>query len=134
MKVHGACHCGAIAYEAEVDPAGVEICHCADCQTLTGTAFRVSVTTDAERLRLLRGEPRLYVRVADSGNRRAQAFCGACGTPLWSVAAGEPTAPHTLRVGAMAERDRLPPRRQVWCRSAQGWLAAVPGLPGSQRE
>lgn len=134
MKVEGACHCGAIAYEAEVDPAGVEICHCTDCQTLTGTAFRVSVTTPAASLRLLRGRPNTYVRTAESGNRRAQAFCGTCGTPLWSVAAGDPQAPHTLRVGAMKQRDQLPPRRQFWCRSAQPWTSALERLPGVARE
>lgn len=36
MIVHGRCHCGAIAYEAEVEPGNVNICHCRDCQTLTG--------------------------------------------------------------------------------------------------
>jgi len=28
MKVEGRCHCGKIAYEAEVDPTAVQICHC----------------------------------------------------------------------------------------------------------
>jgi hypothetical protein len=59
MKVEGACHCGAITYQAEVEPDGVEICHCTDCQTLTGTAYRVSVTTPAASLRLLSGRPSL---------------------------------------------------------------------------
>ena len=43
MKVTGRCHCGQISFEAEIDPAQVRICHCADCQTLTGTAFRTTV-------------------------------------------------------------------------------------------
>src|SRR3954463_5227240 len=55
MKVHGSCHCGAIAYEAEVDPARVVICHCVDCQTLSGAAIRASVPAPAEDFRLLRG-------------------------------------------------------------------------------
>ena len=38
MHVTGKCHCGKIAYEAELDPAGVAICHCSDCQMLTGSA------------------------------------------------------------------------------------------------
>jgi hypothetical protein len=39
MKVSGRCHCGQISFEAEIDPSQVRICHCTDCQTLTGTAF-----------------------------------------------------------------------------------------------
>jgi len=36
MKVQGSCHCGRITYEAEVDPGRVSLCHCTDCQTVTG--------------------------------------------------------------------------------------------------
>lgn len=36
MKVHGSCHCNQVRYEAEIDPALVNICHCVDCQKLTG--------------------------------------------------------------------------------------------------
>ena len=43
MKVEGRCHCGKIEYEAEVDRTKVQICHCLDCQTLTGSAYRVTI-------------------------------------------------------------------------------------------
>ena len=43
MRVTGACHCGTITIEGEADPERVSICHCTDCQTGTGSAFRVSV-------------------------------------------------------------------------------------------
>jgi hypothetical protein len=45
MKVTGGCHCGHITYEAEVDPATVRVCHCTDCQKLTGTAFRANIAS-----------------------------------------------------------------------------------------
>ncbi len=40
MKITGECHCGAVAYEAEIDPVKVGICHCADCQALSASAYR----------------------------------------------------------------------------------------------
>ena len=43
MKITGSCHCGAIAYEAEVNSNAVRVCHCTDCQRLTGTAFRTTI-------------------------------------------------------------------------------------------
>ena len=82
MQVHGACHCGAIAFEAVVDPARVTICHCTACQNLTGTAYRVTVAASAEGFRLTRGSPKTYIKVADSGNKRAQVFCAECGSHL----------------------------------------------------
>jgi hypothetical protein len=37
MKIDGRCHGGYITYEAEIDPEKVMICHCADCQDLSGS-------------------------------------------------------------------------------------------------
>jgi len=45
MRIDGRCHCGYITYEAEIDPEKVMICHCTDCQTLSGSAFRTVVLT-----------------------------------------------------------------------------------------
>ncbi len=45
MKIDGHCYCGEITFEAEVDPNGLNICHCTDCQTLSGSAFRINPGT-----------------------------------------------------------------------------------------
>jgi hypothetical protein len=42
MQIDGQCHCGRIAYQAEIDPVRVSVCHCTDCQALTGSPFRVT--------------------------------------------------------------------------------------------
>ena len=73
MKIDGGCHCGNITYTAEVDPDKVGICHCTDCQTLSGSAFRTSVRATKEAFHL-HGEPKIYVKTAESGAKRAQAF------------------------------------------------------------
>ena len=85
MKIDGACHCGQIRYEAEVDPAKVVICHCTDCQTLSGSAFRTVVPSEANSFRLLAGKPKVYVKTGESGNKREQTFCGDCGSPIYAV-------------------------------------------------
>ncbi len=74
MKIDGGCHCGYITYSAEIDPEDVGICHCTDCQTLTGTAFRTSVRATKEAFHI-DGQPKIYIKTAESGAKRAQAFC-----------------------------------------------------------
>ena len=110
MQVDGRCHCGYVRYTAIVDPASVAVCHCSDCQMLSGTAFRTGVSTIEGSLALQSGEPRLYVKTADSGARRVHAFCAECGTPVYSTAADVPAeapARHTLRVGCLSQRAQL---------------------------
>ena len=84
MKIDGHCHCGEITFEAEVDPDAFNICHCTDCQTLSGTAFRVNIPAPTEHFVLLSGTPKTYVKTAESGNKRLHAFCGSCGTPIYA--------------------------------------------------
>jgi hypothetical protein len=127
MKVHGRCHCGELRFEGEVDPAQVSICHCRDCQTLTGTAYRVSVPAKAADFHILNGAPRIYVKTAENGNPRAQAFCATCGTPIYASDVAHP-AVYNLRVGALAERAELKPVRQIWCRSALSWVQNLSGM------
>lgn len=127
MKINGACHCGAISFTAEVDPARVVVCHCSDCQTLSGAPFRAVVPVPIGQFSL-EGVPKTYVKTAQSGNRRAQVFCPACGTPLYAT---EPEDPVTIviRLGCVEQRARLKPARQVWRHSAMPWLDEVAGLP-----
>jgi hypothetical protein len=120
MEVTGRCHCGRIQFRSRVDPRKISICHCTDCQILTGTAYRISAHTAVADYQALRGEPKTYVKTADSGAKRTQAFCPDCGTPLYAEALENPTV-RSLRVGCLDERAALPPRRQIWCRSALAW-------------
>jgi Glutathione-dependent formaldehyde-activating enzyme len=70
MKVNGACHCGIITVEGEADPEKVTICHCIDCQTSTGSAFRVTVTVPGDTFAIT-GQPTIYLKTtAESGTPR----------------------------------------------------------------
>jgi hypothetical protein len=129
MKIDGSCHCGAITYEAEVDPERVQVCHCSDCQTLSGSAFRTVVPAIDGSFRLLSGTPTTYVKTAASGNRRAQVFCPRCGAPIFSGPADGAAGALGIRVGTIRQRDRLPPRRQQWCVSARDWVRTLATVP-----
>lgn len=128
MKVDGSCHCGAIRFEAEIDPDKVRVCHCTDCQQLSGTAFRVVAPCPEQQFHLLKGTPKIYVKTAESGRHRQQAFCADCGSALYATS-DEPAGARSLglRVGVLAQRRELAPKRQFWVRSALPWLPVLPG-------
>ncbi len=133
MKVEGSCHCGEITFEAEIDSDAVRICHCTDCQTLTGSAFRVTVQTLVGGFLLRSGSPKIYIKTAESGNRRAHAFCSTCGTPIYSTATQEPRA-YGIRVGTLKQRVELRPKRQIWYRSALSWVTELIEIPYVERQ
>ena len=132
MQVDGACHCGSIRFTATVDPNKVIVCHCTDCQRLTGAAFRVVVPAPIESF-VLRGEPKRYVKVAESGAKRIQAFCPECGSPVFAMALENPTQV-SLRVGLLNQRSRLSPSVQIWKRSALPWVNTLASVESCERQ
>lgn len=134
MKIDGGCHCGKIAYEAEIDPEHVEICHCTDCQILSGSAFRTIAMTVEDGFTLLSGTLKLYVKTAESGRQRAQAFCADCGTPIYACAVGDGPKIYGIRAGTARQRAQLVPKMQIWFRSILPWLPEFAGLRTLQKK
>jgi hypothetical protein len=103
----------ATAHEGEADPETATICHCADCQMLSGTAFRIAVPVPSDKFRIVTGEPTIYVKTAESGNKRQQAFCPRCGSPIFSASPDEGPKSYVVRLGTVRQRDQIVPQVQI---------------------
>jgi hypothetical protein len=134
MRIDGRCHCGYITYEAEIDPEKVMICHCVDCQTLSGSAFRTVAFAREGTFKLLKGELKIYVRTGESGNKRPQGFCPECGTPVYSTTVGDEPKVHVIRLGSVRQRNELVPKVQLWARSAQHWMSDLGSIPKVEKQ
>jgi hypothetical protein len=132
MQIDGACHCGAISFTAHIETTRVMVCHCTDCQVLSGSPFRAVVGAPISTF-TVRGTPKSYVKVAQSGNRRVQVFCPECGTPLYATSPENPTSV-MIRLGCVEQRALLKPAVQIWQHSSLPWLAELPTVPGSPEE
>lgn len=134
MIVSGACHCGQIKFEAEVEPSDLMICHCTDCQTLTGSAFRAAVPASPQNFRLIEGEPRIYLKIAESGSRRHHAFCGNCGTPVYRMPTDN-NPNYALRIGNLDQRlDFGIPTKQIWTASRLPWVTQMSAIPETEKQ
>lgn len=80
MKVDGQCHCGAIAYEAEVQEVSITICHCTDCQTHSGSAFRANIFAPATSFLY-----KLAPRISERETMRMNSFREVRGQWWWFV-------------------------------------------------
>jgi hypothetical protein len=136
MTIHGSCHCGDIVFEAEVDPSRAVICHCTDCQMMSGGPYRSIVSAKELTFRLLQGEPKPYFKVGDSGNRRELCFCANCGSHIYATSVVEDVPKGqrmlSIRTGLLREVAQLVPQVQVWCQSKVPWAQDIAGLPEIQ--
>jgi hypothetical protein len=132
MRIDGHCHCGAISFEAEITALEARLCHCVDCQRLSGSAFRANVQAPASGFNLRGSTLRSYIKTAESGARRRHAFCGDCGTPIYACAEVDPES-YSLRLGTITQRAAFKPMRQIWRRSALPWVDAIGGIATSDK-
>jgi hypothetical protein len=102
----------------EINPDAMVICHCTDCQVLSGCPYRIVVFSSNVTI-CNEGKPKEYIKTSEAGSKRAQSFCPTCGTQLWAT-----TVENTLglkgfsiRAGTILQRKDLKPSRQIWCRS-----------------
>lgn len=133
MKIDGNCHCGAIKFEAEVDPRAGVVCHCNDCQRLSGSPYRAMVPVSAAAFSMS-GSPATYIKVAESGRRRAQVFCRECGSAIYSADVDQPSI-YALRLGVINQRkDMGAPARQIWCEEALAWSGDLTATPSFAKQ
>ncbi|MEQ8665518.1 MAG: GFA family protein [Rhodospirillales bacterium] len=134
MKITGGCHCERITYEAEIDPGTAFLCHCDDCQIMSGTAYRTVVRIPESDFVLKSGTLKVYVKTSESGRRRAMNFCGDCGTHIYATSVGDGEKAFGLRLGTVDQRRDLRPSSQWWHRSALDWVGDVETLPAHETQ
>ena len=129
MKTTGSCFCGAIEYGAEIGEGRFGICHCRDCQILSGSAFRTTAVVPPASFEITKGEPRAFDKTADSGKVRRLLFCGDCGTHLCSMPSdpSEPGGFVSLRVATSRDFPSLVPAAEIWCGSKARWMPEIEG-------
>jgi hypothetical protein len=74
------------------------------------------------------GEPKLYVKDADSGNRVSRAFCPECGCMLFLQVSARPDLVG-IRVGTLDDPSWFRPEADIFVKSAQPWDYMNPDLP-----
>lgn len=134
MKIDGGCHCGQITFRAEVDPDHILICHCTDCQTLSGSAYRTVAPAKEGTFETISGKLKMYEKTAEDGSIRIQAFCPDCGTPIYSSPPQGTPGFFGIRVGAIKQRGQLVPKNQIWTRSSQTWTQDLSDIPKTETQ
>ena len=119
IQVNGTCHCGNIEIEAKIKLSEVRACHCTDCQKMSGAPLRAIAVGPAEKVKI-KGIPKEYIKIADSGNKRIQAFCPECGSQLFATDMKKTL--YNLRTGFLEQKNELKPKTHVFTQSSMSWI------------
>jgi hypothetical protein len=135
MKINGNCHCGKITYSAKIDRDTAYLCHCTECQSISGSPFRWAVPVAEDNFHLLTGHPKTYIKkVSEDGVESHQVFCPDCASPLYATNSKPGPKTFNLRLGTAMQRDQLKPKIQYWHRSVQKWVDDIDKMESVETE
>ena len=107
----------------------VHCCHCRWCQRETGSAFVINAIIEADRVEVIKGNPKLINTPSSSGNGQKIWRCPECQVALWSNYYGAGDTIHFVRVGTLDDPDQLPPDIHIFTESKQPWVTLPPDIP-----
>ena len=127
MERTAQCSCGHLSVTVEGDPELVVLCNCEQCQRRTGSLFGVAAYFGKDKVTVVSGKPKTFVRGSESGRKLSMHFCPDCGSTLyWDLE----MLPEQVgvAVGCFADPDFPPPQRSVWCRTKHRWFEFPPSF------
>lgn len=132
MKIAGGCYCKKVRYEAEGEPLMRGLCHCRECQYISGGGANVALAMPASGFKYTQGEPESFAR-DDLESPVTREFCGTCGTSLLSK---PPSFPDMviLKVGTMDDPAQYgEPDIAFFCADRQSYQYLPEDMPTFDR-
>ena len=133
--IRGGCLCGGVRFNYSGELGGslglVTLCHCSQCRKVAGFAVAV-VPARAAEFTITQGED--LVREYESSPGKFRAFCGVCGSPVYSRRASLPDALR-LRLGVLDNPpEGLEIQAHIFTEGAPTWMEAddAPRYPGAE--
>jgi hypothetical protein len=119
--LNGSCLCGAIHYEIKQALHSIVVCHCKNCQKVSGSGASHNAIIPVEAFHMLSGKTKCFRDTAESGNLLLRYFCGDCGSPIFSQRENAPDI-LVLKVGTLDDSSAMQVAMNIWTRSARPWM------------
>lgn len=116
--IHGSCLCRSVQYEYAGDFGTITVCHCSDCRKAQGTNNVIAAPVNATQFHWMQGQELIVEYESSPGKKRA--FCGQCGTPLYSRREDLPDVLR-LRMGSIDSSIDATPVAHIYAANLPAW-------------
>jgi len=131
FSAEGGCACGEVRYRLTRAPLFVNCCHCRSCRRETGAAFALNALIETAAVEVLSGAPQAVDTPSESGKGQRIVRCRSCRVALWSHYGGAGAHLAFIRVGALDDPARFPPRIHIYTASKLPWVQLPPDVPST---
>lgn len=126
IEHRGSCLCGNIRFTVRGELPPVQICHCTQCRQAQGGPFATNIPVALAAVTFESGEGMLRFYESSPGKERA--FCGVCGSPVFSRRRSIPDTVR-IRAGLLHEPVTVSLGFHAHMGSRASWWPVDDGLP-----
>lgn len=123
--ITGGCLCGKVRYTVSQPVVNIIACHCTNCQKTSGAGMSHNTPVATSAVTFTGAQPKIFADTAQSGNTLYRAFCGDCGSSIYSQRAKTPEM-MVLKVGSLDNPDAMKLIMNIWTNSARPWVHIDP--------
>jgi hypothetical protein len=110
-----------VTYSVDAEPVWQGVCHCANCQRQTASAFSAVIGVPSEALTVQGDTLASFTTVSEGFQSTTERrFCCSCGSPLFSTIESMPEVAF-LKAGTIDDISWFEPTAEIWTGSAQPW-------------
>ncbi|KAI5464029.1 Mss4-like protein [Mariannaea sp. PMI_226] len=129
-SVSGSCICKKVAYTYTGEPTLKAVCHCRECQKLTGSSYTYNFLIPRENFKWTSGTPKAGKFVQEIGVEVDYSFCPDCGTVLIKQSEADMFKPFFLVQAGTIDGDefKTKPDAELWTSRKVEWIDALNGV------
>lgn len=121
MNRTASCSCGQLALTVRGEPKMQGLCHCFECQKITGSNFLHHGYWERASVQEITGKSTAWRRASATGRWVENHFCPVCGSTLFSYAEFDPDS-ICISIGNFEDPSFPPPQYSVWERHKHPWV------------
>ncbi|CAI6098945.1 unnamed protein product [Clonostachys chloroleuca] len=127
----GSCICNKLKFSFTGEPKQTAVCHCLQCQKLSGSAFTYNLLVPREDFKWTSGSPKAGTFKQESGIMVEYFFCPDCGTIIAKQTDKEDFKPFSIvQAGTVDGFDtKRKPDAEFWVSRKADWVQPIPGVP-----
>ncbi|HAU67403.1 MAG TPA: aldehyde-activating protein [Gammaproteobacteria bacterium] len=115
----GSCLCSEVTFSVEERFKAFYLCHCAQCQKLTGSGFASNILTTPDNINWLTGAEHI-TNYEHPSRAFSKAFCKLCGSGVPFINKSKTTL--FIPAGSLTEKPSIVPTAKIFKAESPEWL------------
>jgi hypothetical protein len=110
-----------VQFEFEAEPSFIATCHCLDCKKASGGEAATFVGVASDDFRLVRGTPKAFSYIGDSGKPLERVFCPDCGSRLYTRNVESLPGKVFVAIGSLDAPSSFAPALEMFTKRRLAW-------------